>query len=137
MKVNETCAICGCNVHRDGEYGKPTIKGRSHATEHHLVAERYFGRSRNRPGTTSDPIFTDCPWGFAGASSTFCYECHEELLHNPVLLPEDVERFAQLVKRRGLSETQKPADRLLIGRRIQLFRDVISAGIRQLLVEDE
>jgi hypothetical protein len=41
----ETCAICGCEIHRNGDYAKPTVKGRSHATRYHFVAERFYGRS--------------------------------------------------------------------------------------------
>ena len=29
---------------------------------------------------------------------SYCYECHEELLHDPVLLPEDIRAFSELVK---------------------------------------
>lgn len=63
---------------------------------------------------------------------TFCYECHEELLHNPVLLPEDISRFAELVKKRGLSEDSKTEDRKRIARRIMLFHEVIALGLRTL-----
>lgn len=31
----ERCSICGCKVHRNGDYAKPSVKGRSHATRHH------------------------------------------------------------------------------------------------------
>lgn len=79
--MSERCAICGCDLHRDGEYAKPTIKGRSHATRHHFVAERFFGRSANRRGTQRSPIFKKCPWGVEKQSAVFCYECHEELIH--------------------------------------------------------
>ena len=52
MKIKniENCAICGCQLHRQGDYAKPTIKGRSHATKHHFIAECFFGRSANRKG---------------------------------------------------------------------------------------
>jgi len=128
----ETCAICGVPVHRNGEYAAPTVKGRSHATEHHYVPERFFGRSKKRPGTKREPIFKACPWGSESATAVFCYECHEELLHNPVLLPEDIERLAALVRGRGLSEATKPEHRALIAGRIRLFHEVIAAGIKAL-----
>ena len=35
------CAICGCRLHRGGEYATPTTEGRSQATKHHYVAERF------------------------------------------------------------------------------------------------
>jgi hypothetical protein len=41
-----------------------------------LGAERFFGR-----------IFDKCPWGVEGDTTILCYDCHEELLHNPVFLP--------------------------------------------------
>jgi hypothetical protein len=62
----------------------------------------------------------------------FCYECHEEFLHNPVLLPQDIERFAALVKLRGLSEEQKTEDRSKCARRVALFHEVIARGLKAL-----
>src|SRR5580765_5408156 len=89
-RMTEFCAICGCELHRTaGTYARATREGRSHATRHHFVAERFFGRSANRRSTQTDSIFAKCPWGIEGLSDVFCYECHEELLHNPVLLPDD------------------------------------------------
>jgi len=130
---DDTCAICGCRVHRKGGYAKPTVKGRSHATKHHVVAERFFGRSANRHGTIRKPIFKHCPWKQEGVTVLFCYECHEELMHNPVLLREDVERFAKLVRHRGWNEDKKSADRSRIAGRIELLHEVIAAGLTALL----
>lgn len=62
----------------------------------------------------------------------FCYECHEELVHNPVLLPEDVARFAELVKQRGLSELVKTESRKPIAGRVALFHEVIARGLASL-----
>jgi len=128
--MTEHCAICGCPLHRtEGTYARPTIEGGGHATEHHYVPERFFGRSSNRRGTKTRGIFTACPWGHEGETAVFCYECHEELLHNPVLLPDDVERFAQLVQARGLAETGKTEDRTKIAGRIALLHEVIACGL--------
>lgn len=91
-----------------GEYARPTTQGRAHATQHHYVAERFFGRSTNRRGEQRERIFERCPWNLEMAFATYCYECHEELLHNPVLTPEDIREFAQLVRSRELHEDQKP-----------------------------
>jgi len=114
-------------------YARPTVDGRSHATKHHYVAERFFGRSTNRRGTKTEGIFPSCPWGHEGESVVFCYECHEELIHNPVLLPEDISRFAELVKQRGLSEEIKTKNREPIAGRIALFHEVIACGLTSLL----
>lgn len=125
----ETCAICGCKLHHDGEYAKPTVKGRSHATEHHYVAERFFGRSSNRPGTPREPILTKDDWHLEKKTAVFCYECHEELIHNPVFLPENIADFAELVKGRGLAEDSKSDDRSQHAGRIRLLHEVIEAGL--------
>ena len=126
----EQCAICQCPLHRTQKtYARPTIEGRSHATKHHFVAKRFFGRSSTRPGTTTDAIFACCPWKLEKQAEVFCYECHEELLHNPVLLPQDIIRFAKLVEKAGLSETQKTKDRSKIAGRIKLFQEVIACGL--------
>jgi hypothetical protein len=101
----------------------------SHATSHHYVAERFFGRSTNRRGTRREAMFEDCPWGHEGEVVVFCYDCHAELIHNPVILPEDIQRFAQLVRKRGPSEESKSEDRSLIAGRIRLSQEVIAGGI--------
>ena len=128
--MSEYCAICQCELHRTtGTYARAKEEGRSHATKHHFVAELFFGRSANRRGTKTDGIFEACPWNVEGRFEVFCYECHEELLHNPVILPEDMKRFAELVKMRGLSETKKSMNREQLAGRVKLFQEIISKGI--------
>ena len=129
----ETCAICGCELHRTKDtYALPTAEGRSHASKHHFVAERFFGRSKNRRGTQRDKIFEKCPWGVEGKTTTFCYDCHEELLHNPVFLPEDIDRLANLVKERGLDENRKTESKDKIAGRIKLLHEIIQRGLEEL-----
>ena len=131
--MSELCAICGCELLRVPDaYARPTIAGRSGASKHHFVAERFFGRSANRRGTKTVGMFAACPWGHEGKSDLFCYECHEELLHNPVLLPDDIKRLADLVRIRDLSETAKTEDRSKIAGRIELFHDAIALGLKML-----
>ena len=135
--MTETCSICGCTLHRDkGTYARPTVEGRSHATLHHFVAERFFGRSSNRRGTQTDGLFASCPWGHEGNTALFCYECHEELLHNPVLLPEDILRFAEVVRCRGLNESKKEGSRFKLAGRVKLLHEAIAKGL-QLLEEEK
>lgn len=68
-----------------------------------------------------------------GKSEVFCFECHEELLHNPVLLPDDIKKFAQLVSERGLSENIKGEDRTKAAGRIVLFHEIIARGLKDIL----
>jgi hypothetical protein len=130
--TEERCGICGCRLHRGGGYALPTPEGRSHATEHHYVAERFFGRSANRKNERRERIFETCPWNVEGQSGVFCYECHEELLHNPVFTSADIELFAALVRRRGLQEDEKTVSRQRLAGRIQLLHAVIAAGLKSL-----
>lgn len=133
----EHCAICGCELHRTkGTYARPSVEGRSHATKHHFVAERFFGRSANRRGKLRERIFPTCPWGVEGQTEVFCYECHEELLHNPVLLPADVACLAELVQLRGYFEEHKSADRSRLGGRVQLLHEAIARGLAAVLNDE-
>ena len=100
--------------------------------KHHYVPERFFGRSSNRKGTQREKIFDHCPWGHEGETATFCYDCHEELLHNPILLPEDIKRFAKIVQIKGASETTKANSLEKIGERIRLFHEVIKRGLLEI-----
>jgi hypothetical protein len=132
-QLDERCALCGCRVHHRLDYAKPTVEGRSHATKHHYVAERFFGRSTNRRGDARERLFNTCPWGLVGKSAVYCYECHEELLHNPVFTEADVELFSRLVAFRGLNENEKPSSREKLAGRIRLLHEVIHEGLHALL----
>ena len=132
----ERCALCDCPLTRGNFYAKPTIEGRAHATRHHYVAERFFGRSANRPHEQRVPILSKDSWGVEGKTATFCYECHEELLHNPVFLPEDIERFRRLVHLKGLDEESKTESREKLAGRIKLLHDIIERGILALLASE-
>ena len=133
--TEERCALCGCRVHRKGEYGKPTLKGRSHATSHHYVAERYFGRSGNRPGTEVERIFQKDPWGMEGKTGIFCYDCGEVLLHNPVLLPEDISKLSELYRLKNVNEDDKADNMLKYRERITLFHEIMQKGLDMVLTE--
>ena len=133
--TEERCGLCGCCVHRKGEYGKPTLKGRSHATSHHYVAERYFGRSGNRPGTEVERIFQKDPWGMEGKTGIFCYDCGEVLLHNPVLLPEDISKLSELYRLKNVNEGDKADNMLKYRERIKLFHEIMQKGLDMVLTE--
>jgi hypothetical protein len=140
--MGDKCVLCGCPIHREGDYAKPSIKGRSHATKHHYIAERFFGRSKMSKGKEKGkPIFTSesVPWELDKKRKTdeFCYECHEELLHNPVFLPSDIERFAELVRLRHFNENIKTKSKDKIGKRIELLQEVIERGTISLLKREK
>ena len=65
-------------------------------------------------------------------TEVFCYDCHEELLHNPVLLPDEIDKFAKLVGLRGLNESKKTNSKQKLAGRIMLLHEVIERGIYEL-----
>ena len=129
----ERCGLCGCKLHRRGNYAAASSVGRSHATRHHYVAERFFGRSANRRGSQRDRVFSRCPWALEGESSVYCYDCHELLLHNPVFLPSDIKSFSEIIRARGLAERMKERGYGKLAGRIQLLHEVIEAGLTSVL----
>ena len=80
-------------------------------------------------GTKTEGIFAECPWEHEKKTVIFCYECHEELLHNPVMLPDDIVAFAEIVKARGLNEDEKPQDRGKIAGRVKLLHEILALGL--------
>jgi len=126
--MEERCEICNCSLNRGGEYATSKIKGRSHASRHHIVAQRFL-KTKDERG----PIFSKYPWEIEKRTVVLCFECHEELLENPVFLRKDIENFKQLVKFRKLAENKKPENRKKQAGRIKLLHEVIEIGIEKLL----
>lgn len=135
--IKTHCRICSCVLSRkNGTYGQATPSGRSHGTKHHLVAKRFFTKTKNDSISKMNPIFKDGDYPqYKGQMETLCYECHEELLHNPIFLPNDIDKFAKLVEKRFCDERgkKKTTKRKKIGQRIKLLNEVISVGLDELL----
>lgn len=128
--MKDKCNICGCKLERSGEYA--TFEGRAHASRHHHIAQRFL-KTKDKMGNKFQPTFSKCPWEIEKKTVLLCYECHEELIQNPVFLPKDIEKFKQLVKFRKLAENEKPMNRKKLAGRIILLNEVIETGIEQLL----
>ena len=89
--------------------------------------------SANRPGEKRNGVFANNPWELKSQTGEFWYDCHEELLHNPVFLPEDIDRFSELVRRRRLNEGSKTENREKLAGRIKLLHEIFQRGIEELL----
>lgn len=142
--AREHCSLCGCLLNRQKDtYGKDTVEGRSHASKHHHVAERFFGRTKNKKDSTRtrEEIFKNCPWNLEKKSLIFCYDCHEELLHNPVLTLVDISDFKMLIKYHRFNEVKKAKAKTKIAGRIKLFHSIIRFGLdeakRRMKVDNE
>jgi hypothetical protein len=129
----ERCAICDCKlIRKKGVYASGTVEGRGHASKHHCVPERFFGRSDNRPNTLRAGIFEKCPWGMEKEVRLLCYDCHELLIHNPVFLPDDLVQFAALVRANGFSEDDKEESYDKLAGRVKLLSAVIRLGLAEM-----
>ena len=137
---SDKCEICGCELNSEKNvYAKDCRSGRSHKSTHHYVPERLFGRSKTRKDKSLGMvIFETCPWkGMERKRGKFCYECGEILLHNPVLLPKDINLFAKLVRLKHLNESRKTDGKHKIRKRIVLLHKVIEEGIKAILVAEK
>ena len=109
---------------KKGQYAKDSINGRSYPTKHHLIAKRFYNKKRKKIFETIDkPSVVE-----------LCYDCHEELLHNPVLSANDIEKFSMLIKQKECNETIKDDSKNKIRERIDLFAEIIAEGIKTLLI---
>ena len=132
--MKDRCNICGCKLEQSGKYA--TFEGRAHPSRHHHVAQRFL-KTIDKNGNEFQPIFSKCPWEIEKKTVVLCYECHEELIQNPVFLPKDIENFKQLVKFRKLAENEKPENRKKLAGRIKLLNEVIETGIEKLLLKEK
>ena len=92
------CALCECEL-TTGDYGHNP----SHITGHHRIARRLEGWVANLKTLEGEQLL-------------LCYECHEEVLHNPVLLPGMEQQIAKLFA--GKSRDEK----------VMIFAEVIERG---------
>lgn len=77
-------------------------------------------------------MLDQCPWGHEGETGVFCSDCHEELLHNPILLPNDIERFSKIVEARAIGENAKEESFGKIAERVKLFHEIIEKGLKEI-----
>lgn len=76
-----------------------------------------------------------CQKGTKAKPLSSATNCHEELLHNPVLLPEDVERLSEVVKARCIGEEAKEESLNKLAERIKLFHEIIDKGLNEIETE--
>ena len=123
------CGLCGCVIQNNGGYAEPTVDGRSHRTKHHYVAERFFGRSNNRRGEIREGIFSVEELDIKPKFGEYCYDCHEELLHNPIILKSEMDKLAEIFKIIGANEDVKTERKDKLKQRIITLKEVIRKGI--------
>jgi hypothetical protein len=72
------------NVARSADAGcitwgsTPNLRSKAGATRPSIISSPsgFFGRSANRKGALTEPVFTESPWGNEKQVEVFCYDCH-------------------------------------------------------------
>mgnify|MGYP001619825991 CR=1 FL=1 len=129
-KNEGNCGLCGCALLRMGKYGEDNALGRCFPSEHHLVAKRFYGKNKNKRSKILDD---DDFKKFSNEKIKLCYDCHEELLHNPVLSPDNMKGFKELVRKKHWDERNKKDGKEKIRGRIKLLQEIIDKGINIML----
>ena len=131
MKAKKVDELCDLRLPRVVELSplRPPSRGVPLRPNMPTCRERFFRRASDRPGAATDGLFDTCPWGQEKQAAVCCWECHEELMRNPVLLPGDMQAFAELVRKRGLGEDDKPETKDKIAGRVLLLHEVIATGL--------
>jgi len=111
------CVLCGIKFSTKGVYA--TESGRYNRSEHHLfptrfkkyrISQRSLAKKLNVGTQDFDSVH-------------LCYECHEELLHNPVFTTKMIKELSHLMKGKSLED------------KVITLSRVIKLGIREAIKE--
>ena len=114
-EATDHCMLCGIKFSTKGVYGTEKY----HRSEHHLFPLR-FKKYRINQRSLAKKLNVETQ---DFDSVHLCYECHEELLHNPVFTTKMIEELSHLMKGKRLEDKV-----------ITMFR-VIKLGIREAIKE--
>ena len=114
-ETTDHCMLCGIEF-TTGAYA--TEKGRYNRSEHHLfparfedhISQRSLAKKLNLESQDFDSVH-------------LCYECHEELLHNPVFTTKMIKELSHLMRGKSLED------------KVITLSCVIELGIREAIKE--
>ena len=97
-EATDRCVLCGIKFTTGGVYA--TESGRHNRSEHHLFPARFekFGISQRSLAKKLNVETQDFD------SVHLCYECHEELLHNPVFTTKMIKGLSHLMKGKSFED---------------------------------
>jgi len=116
-EATNRCVLCRIEF-TTGDYA--TESGRHNKSEHHLFPTRFkkYGISQRSLAKKLDVETRDFD------SVHLCYECHEELLHNPVFTAKMIKELSHLMIGKSLEE------------RVITLSRVIELGINEAVKKD-
>jgi hypothetical protein len=110
------CQLCKAELqegNRNNIYG--TDEGMRHISRHHLFPKRF------RNYFTNDELMKIFQIETPNILGNFCYECHEEVLHNLILNREIIDKLSQLFEGKDKKT------------RIIIFYEIFRMGIETIL----
>ena len=112
------CMLCGTKFSTKGIYATKTKNGRHHRGEHHLFPARFEKHFSQRSLAKKLNVETQ-----SLDSIYLCYDCHEELLQNPVFTTKMIKELSYLMKGKSLED------------KVVTLSRVIELGIREAIKE--
>jgi len=109
--------LCGIEVTTSGVYA--TENGQHYRSKHHLVPNR-FNKYRISQRSLAKKLNVETG---DFISILLCYECHEELLHNPVFTTKMIKELSHLMRGKSLED------------KVITLSRVIELGIREAIKE--
>src|SRR5262245_43097277 len=111
-ELPQTCALCGKPLRYASNNKKAAIQGLhcgANTHDHDAKSEAHLGhvggaRSRDEFRKLSQKAWAEMGVKDPTKSMILCFECHEIVLHNPVLSEGQMARLGILFKGRGLEE---------------------------------
>jgi len=116
-EVTGLCMLCGIKFTTGDVYG--TESGRHHKSEHHLFPTRLEKYHISQEGLAKKLNVETRDFD----SVYLCYECHEELLLNPVFTTEMIKGLSHLIKGKSLED------------KVVILSRVIQLGIKEAIKE--
>ncbi len=112
------CQLCNIELQEGNQnniYG--TDEGMNHISRHHLFPKRF------KDYFTNDEIKEIFQIETPQIVENFCYECHEEVLHNLVLNREIIDKLSKLFEGKDKKT------------RIMIFHEIIKLGLEAILTK--
>ena len=106
-ETKSQCMLCGIEYATGVVYASE--HGRRSRGRHHLFPRRFEKRGMSQEGLARKLDVETRDLGFVH----LCYECHEELLHNPVLTIKMLDELSHLIKGKSLEDKVVTLSRII------------------------
>ena len=116
-ETKSRCMLCGIEYSTGAVYA--TEHGRHSRGRHHLFPRRFEKYDMSQEGFAKKLDVETRDLGFVH----LCYECHEELLHNPVLTAKMLDELSHLMRGKNFED------------KVIILSHIIELGIKEAKLE--